>query len=154
MTTLNKTFSSAFGNTYKMDIIDKKTAINIINEIDQENVLETLISKHSTDGETLAYLNLESKEIEYHHFIGNTDLQQKEHLILLESISGNLEEGLTIEDFLDDKEIENAGSLEKWDVIKQLPDYDNRLVEAWKFYYNGFNMEYSINEQINKVYDH
>jgi len=152
METLNKTFLAAFGNSYDLEIVNRKKAEELIENLDQEVVLEKLIKKHSTHGETLAYLNLESKEIEYHHFIGNTDLQQKGHLVLIESISGNLEEGLCVEDFLDDEELKNIGDAEPWDFIKHLNDYEDRIIEALKLYYNGFN-DNSIDEQLDKIYN-
>lgn len=151
MKTLKKKFLAAFGNTYELEIISKEKAWDIIDGIDQLDVLENLISKHHSQGETLVYLNLESAEVEYYHFIGNTDLQKKGHLVMLESLSGNIEEGLSIEDFLSEEEIENVGERDTWDVIKELNDYDERLINAWKFHYNGFN-EISIKEQINEIY--
>lgn len=151
METTNKTFRSAFGNKYQADIIDKTTAINLIDEINAQEILRNLISKHNSNGFTYCYFNLETSQLEYFNFIGNTDLQEKEHRILLEEISGNLEEGLTIEDFLDDAEIKNLGDKEPWDYIKQLDDYTERLTDAWVFYYQGFNEE-NIKNQLDRVY--
>jgi len=151
MKTIKKIFNAAFGKHYELEILPKEKIWDIIYDIDQEDVLEKLIEKHNLTGYSSACLNLESGEIDYIFLQGNENLQQDEHLIFLETLSGNIEEGLSIEDFLTPEEIEEAGENE-WDKISQLEDYWVRLADAWKFHYNGYNMN-NIEEQINEVYN-
>jgi len=152
METIKKRFCAAFGKHYELEILPKEKNWDIIYEIDQEDVLEKLIEKHNVTGYSSACLNLESGEIEYIILQGNENLQQDEHLIFLETLSGNIEEGLSVEDFLTSEEIEEVGENEPWDKIYQLEDYWSRLTDAWKFHYNGFNMD-NIEDQINEVYN-
>lgn len=152
MKTIKKRFNAAFGKSYELEILTKEKIWDIIYDIDQEDVLEKLIGKHLSTGNSAACLNLESGEIEYIVLQGNENLQRDEHLIILETLSGNIEEGLSVEDFLTEKEIEEVGEGEPWDKIKQLNDYTERLTDAWKFHYNGFNMD-NVEKQMNKVYN-
>lgn len=150
-------FRSVFGSKYELKILPEEQIEGIIQDLDGADILQGLVEKHVGDY-TYAYLNVSTGEIEYYSFIGNTDLQEKEHLILIDSISGNLEEGLEIEDFLSDDEMEAMGIHEDdvqhgavWGTIRALNDYQERLIEAWKFYYNGLNME-MINAEVDKIY--
>ena len=152
MEAIRKKFLGAFGNNYELEILSKNKVWDIIYGINQEDVLEKLIGEHPSTGNSSACINLESGEIEYIFLQGNENLQQDEHLIFLETLSGSIDEGFIVEDFLDENEIEEVGEGEPWDKIKQLNDYHERLTDAWKFYYIGFNMN-NIEEQINKIYD-
>lgn len=152
MKTTAKKFSAVFGNSYELEILSKDRVFEIIDhEIDQEEVLRNVIEKHVNGTRTEALLNVSTGEIEYHTFIGNTDLQQRGHLIELYTLDGNEEEGLDIEDFLNEKEIEEAGDY-PWEVVRKLEDYQDRLFEAFKFYWTGFN-DKNIVEQVEEIYE-
>ena len=120
-------------------------------QLDQEEVLQKLLGKHVKGTRTEALFNIESCEVEYHTFIGNSDLQQRAHLIELYSIEGSAEEGLSIDDFLNEDEIEEAGDY-PWEYIENLEDYEKRLFDAYVFHWSGFN-EASIRERISEIYN-
>lgn len=151
METTIKKFSAVFGNTYELEILSKKKVCEILDyEINQEEVLEKILEKHVNGTRTEALFNISTGKVEYHTFVGNSDLQQREHLIELYSMDGNEEEGLDVDDFLDEEEIEKAGDY-PWDYIKDLNDYQERLLAAYKFHWTGFNENY-IRERINELY--
>lgn len=151
-TRIKKNFLAMFGKTYKLYVLKKDRVCDIIDyEINEEEVLEKLIDKHVNGTRTEALLNVETGKVEYYSFIGNTDLQQKGHFIELYNISGNIEDYLDIDDFLNEEEI-NKAVICPWDFIHDLDDYEDRLLSIWKTYFRGFNENY-IKEQINKIYN-
>jgi len=152
METTKKTFLGVFGNRYELEIASREKVCNVLDyQLDQEEVLQKLLGKHVKGTRTEALFNIESCEVEYHTFIGNSDLQQRAHLIELYSIEGSAEEGLSIDDFLNEDEIEEAGDY-PWEYIENLEDYEKRLFDAYVFHWSGFN-EASIRERISEIYN-
>lgn len=145
-----KTFHDTFGKPYLLKVFPKERIIEIIASLDDGVIIEKLIDKHVNGNRTSAYLNVSTGKAEYHSFTGNARLQQDAHLILLEEVNGDVEEGLTIEDFLDENEIKKAKE-DLWNLIHNLDDYKSRLIEAWKFYYRGFHLDH-IKESLQEIY--
>lgn len=151
MKNYTKKFSAVFGNSYELEILSKERVFEILDkEIEEEDVLKTLLDKKVNGNRVEAFLNVSTGEVEYHTFTGNTDLQQKGHLIELYSIQGIEGETLDVEDFLSEEEMVEAGD-SAWEFIRELDDYQERLYDAYIFNWMGFDKE-RITEQVESIY--
>jgi hypothetical protein len=126
--------------------------IEILDNMDEEEVVRKTLEKHVNGTRTEALLNVETGEVEYHTLVGNSDLQQRGHLIDLFHVEGNAEEGLSVEDFLSEEEIEAfEEDADFWTIIRELPDYQERLIDAWLHYFEGF-FDVPIREKLSEIY--
>ena len=128
-----------FGNVYYKNLASWENVEHTIRNLDSNEITEKVIEvlPEMQGAQASALLNLESLEIEYHYFIGNTGLQESEHLIPILDFSHPVEEGLELEDLLSEEEIQSLNEEQReniWEYIQSLSDYQNRIVEASVYY--------------------
>lgn len=131
------TFLSTFGKPYKVSLPEWEVIEKALKEADYNEIVEETLKvlPDMQGAKATAYLNLETLEMKYHYFLGNTQLQHSAHLINMFQLSHPVNEGLEVCDFLSQEEIEALPEdTDIWENINNLPDYHRRLLEAIQDY--------------------
>lgn len=150
MNKIEKTFREEFGDFYTMKVLPKEEVLKRLENLSVSEIIKSLIENHVGD-ETYALFNIGSGEIEVHSFLGNSYLQRSSHLLAIMSVKGSLEEHLSIEDFLSQDEMQSIKG-DVWHHIRNLDDYEERLVDAHIFYSKPLDLE-EIKERLDNIYE-
>jgi hypothetical protein len=147
---MEKTFLTAFGKPYNVDLLPLQELKQIINGLsDHEIVSETLKQLPEISGAfCVANLNCETGEVEYFSGLGNTGLIYSRHLVQIYRLRYQDVVEIPEEDILGDSSLTDFGVEE----VEELPDYFDRIVECL-LYYIDYSLNYiEIERQIQELY--
>jgi len=143
----------------------KDEVIRKIKDLRPEDVIPGMVEKYvDMQGFTsYALFNCETGEMEFFGVLGNTWIPEDAHLILLDSMDSSSIDALEVEDMLDQEEIEAEWKKVKeeenpdlWEIIRNIPDYWDRVAEAMIFYADQANRDYwrqlEIEKQLDEIY--